>query len=171
MIIKKHNVDINSIDAFIFDFDGVLTDNFVNIDQHGVESVRCSRSDGLAFDLLKKLNKKVFILSTEKNSVVSARAKKLKIPVIQGSINKVDAIYSLVKNNNFSLKKIFYIGNDLNDYRAMKLCGYTACPIDSHPIIKQTAMYVLKAKGGDGIAREILECILQLDFIKILYPN
>jgi YrbI family 3-deoxy-D-manno-octulosonate 8-phosphate phosphatase len=113
----------------------------------------------------------VFILSTEKNSVVSARAKKLKIPVIQGSINKVDAIYSLVKNNNFSLKKIFYIGNDLNDYRAMKLCGYTACPIDSHPIIKQTAMYVLKAKGGDGIAREILECILQLDFIKILYPN
>jgi len=66
----------NDIDAFVFDFDGVLTNNLVHLNQLGEESVSCSRSDGLAFDVLHKLNKPVFILSTEKNPVVSMRAKK-----------------------------------------------------------------------------------------------
>lgn len=53
---KKKKINIKSIDAFFFDFDGVLTDNKVYIDQNGNESVRCSRADGLAFKALKKIN-------------------------------------------------------------------------------------------------------------------
>ena len=78
----KHNhININMIDAFVFDFDGVLTNNLVYLDHHGDEWVSCNRADGLAFDLLLKLNKPTYILSTEKNPVVTARAKKLKVPV------------------------------------------------------------------------------------------
>ena len=65
-------MDINEIDALIFDFDGVLTDNKVYVNQDGMESVCCSRADGLAFDALRKLKIPVFILSTESNPVVSA---------------------------------------------------------------------------------------------------
>ena len=124
---KKQTILIDNIDVFIFDFDGVLTNNLVYIDQEGKEIVSCSRADGLAFDVLKKLNKKSFILSTEKNSVVAMRARKLKIPVMQGVFNKVEAIKELIEKNNYNLKNILYVGNDLNDYRVMKLCGYTAC--------------------------------------------
>ena len=60
---------LDNIDAFVFDFDGVLTNNLVHLDQDGKESVSCSRSDGLAFDVLRKLNKSSYILSTEKNKV------------------------------------------------------------------------------------------------------
>ena len=71
------NILFDDIDAFIFDFDGVLTNNMVIVDQYGKESVSCSRADGLAFDVLHKLKKSVYILSTEKNPVVTARADKI----------------------------------------------------------------------------------------------
>ena len=66
---------------------------------------------------------------------------------------------------------IFYVGNDINDYEIMKLCGYSACPADSHMEIKKLASKVLILKGGNGVVRELLENVLELDFIKILYLN
>jgi len=169
--LTTHTIHIDQVDAFVFDFDGVLTNNLVHLNQDGKEWVSCSRADGLAFDLLRKLNKPAYILSTEKNPVVSARAKKLRVPVLQGIDNKVDAVKDLVYREGFELQKIFYIGNDLNDYRVMQLCGYSACPADSHSKIKQIATFVLSTKGGNGIARELLEDIIKLNLIRVLFPN
>lgn len=163
--------ELDDIDALVFDFDGVLTDNLVLVNQEGEEFVSCSRGDGLAFDVLNKIKKPVFILSTEKNSVVTTRGKKLKVPVIQGVKNKVTALKTLVETNNFNLENILYIGNDLNDYHAMNLCGYSVCPSDSHNKIKQVAKITLKAKGGAGVARELLEDVLKIDFLTVLYTN
>tara|TARA_B110000967_G_C18584979_1_gene411587 strand:+ start:16 stop:177 length:162 start_codon:yes stop_codon:yes gene_type:complete len=42
-------INIDDIDVFVFDFDGVLTNNLVYLDQNGKDSVVCSRGDGLAF--------------------------------------------------------------------------------------------------------------------------
>ena len=162
-------ISLDNIDVFVFDFDGVLTNNLVQIDENGKESVNCSRADGLAFDVLRKLNKSVYILSTEKNPVVSARAKKLKIQVLQGIKNKAEAILSLSESKRYDLSRILYVGNDLNDYHVMKICGYSACPIDSHIKIKELSNIVLKSRGGEGVVRELLEEVLDLDFIKILY--
>ena len=162
-------ISLDNIDAFVFDFDGVLTNNLVQIDENGKESVNCSRADGLAFDVLRKLNKSVYILSTEKNPVVSARAKKLKIQVLQGIKNKAEAILSLSESKRYDLSRILYVGNDLNDYHAMKISGYSACPIDSHIKIKELSNVVLNTSGGKGVVRELLEEVFDLDFIKILY--
>ena len=162
---------LDNIDALVFDFDGVLTNNLVYLNQEGVESVACNRADGLAFDVLRKLNKPAFILSTEKSFVVTMRAKKLRIPAIQGVTDKVSAIKELARENKFHLKNILYVGNDLNDYLVMKVCGYTACPIDSHLKIKEISEYILTTKGGNGVVRELLERVFNLDFIEILYSN
>jgi len=162
-------MNIDGIDAFIFDFDGVLTNNQVYLDQNGSESVACSRADGLAFDVLRKLNKPAFILSTEKNSVVTMRAKKLKVPVKQGVLDKVEAIKKLADEYCLNLNNILYVGNDLNDYLVMQLCGYTVCPADSHPKIKYISDVCLNTNGGNGVVRELLEEVLNIDFIKILY--
>ena len=83
---------LSDIQVFVFDFDGVLTDNLVHIDSNGIEFVSCNRSDGLAFDVIKKLKKPVYILSSEKNSVVTARAKKLNVRAIHGVADKVEAL-------------------------------------------------------------------------------
>ena len=159
----------DQIQAFVFDFDGVLTNNLVHLNQDGHEWVTCSRSDGLAFDVLRELKKPAYILSTENNLVVSARAAKLKIPCIQGVENKLIGIKELSDKESLNLDKIMYVGNDINDYSAMKSCGFTACPSDSHESIKLISSIVLKTKGGNGIVRELLEDGLGLDFIEILY--
>jgi 3-deoxy-D-manno-octulosonate 8-phosphate phosphatase (KDO 8-P phosphatase) len=168
---KNIKVTTGDIEAFVFDFDGVLTNNIVYLNQEGVESVACSRADGLAFDVLRKLNKPAFILSTENNPVVTMRAKKLKIPAIQGVSDKVEAIKELADRKNYDLKNILYVGNDLNDYLVMQICGHTACPIDSHPKIKEISENILTTKGGNGVARELLEQVFNVDFIKILYSK
>ena len=95
---KNIDISIENFADFIFDFDGVLTDNMVSTDQNGIESVRCNRSDGLAFLAFKKLNKNIIILSTETNNVVSFRGKKLDIPVIHGVENKIKQIELMVSN-------------------------------------------------------------------------
>ncbi|MBT4765105.1 HAD hydrolase family protein [bacterium] len=164
-------INFEDIDAIVFDFDGVLTNNLVYVNQEGVESVSCSRADGLAFDVLRKLKVPSYILSTEKNSVVTARANKLKIPVIQGSHNKVKSIRLLADKEQFKLENILYVGNDINDFHTMQLCGYTACPSDSHEEIRSIATFVLNTKGGNGVVRELLESVFNLDFIKILYKE
>ena len=162
-------ITLENIDAFIFDFDGVLTNNLVFVDQDGKELVSCNRSDGLAFDVLRKLKKPSYILSTEKNPIVSARAKKLKIQAIQGVEDKVEELQSLAKSKGYNLSRVLYVGNDINDYKAMKLCGYSACPSDSHEKIRSIATFVLQKKGGNGVIRELLEVKLNIDFIKTLY--
>ena len=163
--------NIDDINVFIFDFDGVLTNNLVHISQDGSEIVSCNRADGLAFDLLNKLNKPIYILSSEKNQVVSKRAKKLKVSVNQGVLNKKKALINMIKKYNYDEKTILYMGNDLNDYSAMKHCGYRICPADSHKKIKEISDIVLKKKGGEGVVRELLEEVLKLDFVSILYDS
>ena len=165
------NISLDVIDVFVFDFDGVLTNNLVHLDQHGTEWVSCSRADGLAFDALRKLNKPTYILSTEVNPVVTARAKKLKIPALQGVKNKASALKSLVEEKNYKMDSVLYIGNDLNDYNVIKACGFSVCPADSHPAIKDIVDVVLKTPGGMGVARELLEEVLSIDLIKLLYNN
>ena len=162
---------LDDVDVFVFDFDGVLTNNMVYLDQNGKESVSCSRADGLAFDVLRKLNKPAYILSTEENTVVSARAKKLKITAVQGVKDKVSGMQKIVKKENCSLERVLYVGNDLNDYRVMGICGFSVCPADSHYKIKKISGIVLKTDGGQGIVRELLEDVLKLDFIEILYKG
>ena len=164
-------IQFDDIDAFIFDFDGVLTNDLVYVDQNGIETVCCSRADGLAFDVLKKLEKSVYILSTEKNSVVTARASKLNIEALQGVDDKAEKIKQLTKEKKINLKNILYVGNDLNDFLAMNLCGYSACPSDSHNLIKENSDIILKKKGGNGIVRELIEEVFKLDIIKILYTK
>ena len=165
------NLSIKTIDVLIFDFDGVLTDNKVHIDKNGSEFVICNRSDGLGFEAIKKLNKPTFILSSEKNLVVTARANKLDVPVIQGISNKLTTLEKIVHEKSYSFSKVFYIGNDINDYFVMQKCGYTACPNDSHPLIKKISDFTLTTKGGQGVVCELLENIFEINLLKTLYPE
>jgi YrbI family 3-deoxy-D-manno-octulosonate 8-phosphate phosphatase len=168
---KQRKICFDDIEVFIFDFDGVLTDNLVYLNQHRDEWVSCSRTDGLAFDVLHKLKKRVYILSTEKNPVVTARADKLKVPALQGIGDKVQILRDLIDKEGFKLENVLYVGNDLNDYYIMQLCGYTVCPSDSHVRIKKISDVVLETCGGKGVVRELLEDVFKLDFVDILYDK
>ena len=170
LLINSEIPSIEDINTIIFDFDGIFTNNKVYIDQNGIESVRCDRSDGLGLDMMRNLISKnkleinMFILSKESNNVVIKRSEKLKLKCHHGINNKASFIKEYVKNlypNAInSYKKIMYLGNDLNDYEAIKLCGYSIVPIDSHPAIKEIATVTLNKKGGEGFVRDFVEKLL-----------
>jgi 3-deoxy-D-manno-octulosonate 8-phosphate phosphatase (KDO 8-P phosphatase) len=161
-------LDSLQLEAIVFDFDGVLTDNRVFVDQDGREMVCCHRGDGLAFDVLKRTHLQLFILSTETNPVVTSRGQKLRVPVYQSTKDKKSSLEKLALGGNFSLEKTLFVGNDLNDYDAMQICGFSACPSDSHPKILEIATFTLNKKGGGGVVREIVEQTLQIDVLRML---
>lgn len=161
-------MDVKELEAIIFDFDGVLTDNAVYVDQDGVETVRCSRADGLAFAALRTLPLRIFLLSTETNPVVRARAAKLQVSVVHSSIDKEADITALAQREGFTLAHTLYIGNDLNDLRAMRRCGMSACPADAHERVRAEATIRLRTPGGHGVAREVVEEVLRVDLLEVL---
>ena len=98
------NFNIRAADAklAVFDFDGVFTDNTVYINEKGEETVRCFRGDGFGLTSLKNAGVKIWVISTEKNSVVARRCKKLSIACKTGLTNKVAALKNLatkLRNN------------------------------------------------------------------------
>ena len=68
----------------MFDFDGVMTDNRVWVDEDGHEMVAANRSDSLGLTCLRQNGRQDDRASTEINPVVAARCRKMKIPVYQG---------------------------------------------------------------------------------------
>ena len=150
---------MKQFELIVYDFDGVMTDNKVFVDQNGNESVRVNRADGLAVSEIKKLGIEQIIISTEKNPVVSARARKLGIPCLQGIETKKDVLINYCRKKNISLKKVAYLGNDINDKDAMNLAGIKLCPEDAHNEIKAISNHVFCLRGGDGVIRELLDLI------------
>lgn len=148
-------------EAIVFDFDGVMTDDTVWVSADGAETVRCSREDGQGIARAKAWGVPILILSTETNRVVSARAAKLGIEVVQnaGLKNKADALRNWLAARGIDPAKTVYAGNDLNDIDCMRLCGFAAAPSSARECAKAAADIVLSRAGGAGAARELLEFI------------
>lgn len=155
----KNEILIEKIDLIVYDFDGVMTDNKVNVDQFGNESVQVNRGDGLAISEIKKLGIPQIIISTEKNVVVQKRADKLNISCIQGIDDKKSTLISYLKGNHYDIDKVVYIGNDTNDYEVMKIVGMPIAPSDAHESIKEISKIITNSKGGNGVVRELYDLI------------
>lgn len=156
-------VKSDDLDALIFDFDGVLTDNRVLVFSDGTEAVFCNRADGLAFDHLRAVGFPVYIVSTETNPVVRARGAKLQVPVIDSVSDKAAAIRELCDTNGYKPERIMFLGNDLNDLPAMNFVGYPVAVADAHPDVLARVDYILSRKGGEGVARELIETVINFD--------
>lgn len=143
-----------------FDFDGVFTDNRVIVDQNGVESVVCSRADGFGIAGLRSLGVQMVVLSTEVNPVVSARCKKLALPVAQGLDDKTGELRAAADRTGATLERTAFVGNDLNDIGCLDLAGVGVCVADAYPVAAEHADLMLETKGGYGAVREFCDLVI-----------
>jgi len=151
-----------TISLLIMDFDGVLTDDRVWVGQDGSEMVASSRADGLGLERLRKLtNIRAMVLSKETNRVVTARCKKLDLPVIQSVQDKPETLELLLKERRIKKDEVIYIGNDLNDLDCFSLVGFAAAPFSAQPEVRHHADLVLKNSGGLGAIRELCELLIE----------
>ena len=151
---------LNKLKLLAYDFDGVMTDNTVFIDQKGNESVRVNRSDGLAISKIKALDIEQIIISTEKNKLVAVRSKKLGLNCFFGVNDKKQTLIEYCKQKKISISSVGFVGNDINDLDVMSSCGVSICPVDAYDAIKKISDYCLTTKGGKGVVREIYNLIL-----------
>lgn len=148
------------IGALVMDFDGVLTDNHVTVDQNGVESVVCSRGDGFGLELLRKAGLPLLVISKERNPVVAARCRKLQIPCLQGIDDKLTALQTWASEQGLHARELIFVGNDVNDLECLQWVGSAVAVHDSHPEVLKVAHLVLEHDGGKGAIRELCELIL-----------
>ena len=154
-------VSDEAINLIVYDFDGVMTDNRVMVFQDGLEGVYVNRSDGLGVGMIRQLGIPQLILSTETNPVVRARAKKLKINLIGACTDKKATLTELCLKKKYNMKRVIYIGNDLNDFDVMKTVGIPMSPADGHPEIRSLAKIILNSNGGEGVVRELADLLLK----------
>lgn len=143
----------------VFDFDGVFTDNTVWLNQDGVESVRCCRSDGIGLSRLRALDIPAVIVSTEVNPVVSKRAEKLRLPCRQGVRDKAKAFRAVCDERNIALENAAFVGNDINDIPAFKLAGIPIAVADCYEEVLPFVVYRTRRAGGMGAVREVCDLI------------
>lgn len=144
----------------VYDFDGVMTDNRVLVLQGGDEGVLVNRADGWGVAQLRRAGLTQIILSTETNPVVAARARKLGLEVLQGSGDKRRDLVACCETKGIPLSRVLYVGNDVNDLDAMRLVGFPVAPADAHPSVLAVAKHVTRARGGEGVIKELSELLL-----------
>ena len=150
------------VSLVVLDFDGVLTDDRVYVNQHGEETVAAHRGDGMGISQLKKAGIEVVILSKEKNPVVKARADKLGIPAYQGIDKKGKELQSLMADKGIPSEQVVYLGNDINDLPCFPLVGLAVAVADAHPKVIEKAQLVLSKNGGYGAVRELSDLLLEI---------
>lgn len=146
--------------AVATDFDGVHTDDHVQVDEHGLEAVRVSRADGLGVSMLRRAGVPFVIVSKERNPVVGARGAKLGVDVLQGVDDKVCALTGWLDRRGLDAHEVAFVGNDVNDLPVMAAVGWPVAVADAHPEVLRAARLVLGRPGGDGAVRELCDLVL-----------
>ena len=154
-------IDDFEVDLLVLDFDGVLTDNGVLVDEGGREAVRADRGDGMGLELLRANGIDTVVLSKETNPVVAARCKKLGVEFEQSVTDKEAALRALVERRGARLSNTIFVGNDVNDVDCLRVAGLGVVPADAHAAAKRDADLILTRNGGHGAVRELADAILR----------
>jgi YrbI family 3-deoxy-D-manno-octulosonate 8-phosphate phosphatase len=143
------------------DFDGVLTDNRVIVDQDGREFVMCSRSDGQGIAMLKARGIPVIVISRERNAVVAARCRKLGVDCFSACDDKLGLLRKVADDLDLSPLDVCYVGNDIHDVACLRWVGISVAVADAESAARNAAAFVTTRNGGHGAVREVIDWLLE----------
>lgn len=154
---------LHDIKAFVFDFDGVMTDGSVWI-YADRESVRCGNiKDGYAIQYAVKKGYIIAVISGATSLSINNRMESLGVTQIYtGCANKMETYRRFLAENNLKETEVLCMGDDIPDYEIMSHCGVSACPADAAVEIKEIADYISIFNGGQGCVRDVIEQTLRL---------
>jgi 3-deoxy-D-manno-octulosonate 8-phosphate phosphatase (KDO 8-P phosphatase) len=154
---------LKNITTFVFDYDGVLTDGTVILQDEGEALRTANVKDGYAMQLAVKLGYKVAVITGGYSPSMRKRFEALKIKdFFMGVAHKLDVLQDYLDKNNISPDQVIYMGDDIPDYQAMKKVGIACCPADASPEIKEISHYISNIPGGRGCVRDIIEQTLKI---------
>jgi len=151
-----------SIKMVITDFDGVVTDNCVYINEDFTMSRKLNFKDVMGFSLLKKSGYEIAIISGEKNSAIETMAKKFGIKEIHQNIRtKIDVLKSIIEKYSLTQEEYVYIGDDVNDLECLKYAKYKITVPHAVGKVKSVeGIQITENNAGDGAFREAADCLI-----------
>ncbi len=154
--------DLTKIKAFIFDVDGVLSRSTTFLDEEGIPVRTGNVKDGYAIQFATKRNYIVGIITGGYNPRMEKRAKVLGIQsYFQRSKNKMEDLQKILQSYNLQPEEVVYVGDDIPDLEVMRYVGLSVAPSDAVPEVLAVADYISSIRGGEGVARELIEQTLK----------
>ena len=156
------NYDLTRIKAFVFDVDGVLSREVIPLSPDGDPMRTVNIKDGYALQLAIKKGYHVAIITGAYTEAVRVRFSRLGITHIYlKSAIKIRDYQDFLSKTGVQPEEVMYAGDDIPDYEVMQLAGLPVAPADAAPEIKQIAKYISSRKGGEGVARDVIEQTLK----------
>ncbi len=151
------------INTFIFDVDGVLTNNQVLVMEGGELLRKMSMRDGYAIKRAVEEEYRVCVITGGKSEGVKKRLQGLGVTDIYlGAQDKYEIYEEFKYLYDLDAGGILYMGDDWPDYPVMRKVGLPCCPKNAAPEIMDISVYVSPYVGGEGCARDVIEKVMRL---------
>ena len=149
---------LSPIRAFVFDFDGVMTDGSVWV-YADRETVRAGNiKDGFAVQYAVKKGYLVAIISGATSMSIDNRMHMLGVDqVYTGCGDKAKTYADFLAHNHLRDDEVLVMGDDIPDYPILRRAGVSACPADAAVEIRDMVDYVSLYPG-----RDVIEQVLRL---------
>jgi len=145
----------------ILDVDGVMTDGSIFMDDQGQELKAFNVRDGHGIKLLQRAGIEVAIITGRTSDVVAARARDLGIThVIQGSLNKAEALSDLEVRSGIPASACAMMGDDVLDLPPMYRMPLSLAPADAHQAVLAHVNWTSDFCGGRGAIRQAAEGLI-----------
>jgi len=154
--------DIREVRAFLFDVDGVLSEDVSPLDEEGDPLRTANVKDGYAIRRALSAGFIIGIITGGTQKRVKLRYRKLGVlHFYDNSPQKTVCLDDFLSVTGMSPGHILYMGDDLPDIPVMVRVGIPTCPADAVPEIKAIARYVSDRKGGRGCVRDVIEQVMR----------
>ena len=154
---------LTKIKAFIFDIDGVLSLQTINLNDSGAQNRTVNLSDGYALRYAIKKGYHVGIISGGDAMDYKKRLEFLGVEDVYLKCEiKLDYLEKFLKKYNLDSSEVLFMGDDIPDLPVLKAVGVPVCPSDADSEIKKVAAYISDKKGGEGCVRDVIEQVLRL---------
>ncbi|MDE7426863.1 MAG: HAD hydrolase-like protein [Muribaculaceae bacterium] len=159
---SKTDYNLTRIKAVVFDVDGVLSPCTIPVGEDGVPQRMANVRDGYAIKYAVEHGFRICIITGARSKGVTNRMAKLGVTDFFDNIpDKLPVLKKWMEENNFNRSEVAYVGDDIPDLECMGYVGLPITPADGSIDAKAAARYITIARGGHGVARELLEQILK----------
>ncbi len=160
---KNYKEKLHKIKAFVFDFDGVLSDGRIYVTSDGEQVRATNAKDGYALQYALKKGYKVVVISGGYAESMRLRYKNFHGMEINLAVkDKVEVYNEYLERNGLLPEETLVMGDDIPDYPIMELAGVKCCPADAVTEVKHLADYISIRNGGEGAVRDVIEQTLRL---------
>lgn len=154
--------DLTTIEAVVFDVDGVLSANIIPLYISGEPMRTVNIKDGYAFNLAVRKGLTLGIITGGRTEAVRKRFELLGVQhIYMGACDKKVDFKDFLDKTGLKPEQVAYMGDDIPDFEVMTQVGLAACPADAAPEIRAISRYVSHVKAGEGCGRDLLEQILK----------